>query len=392
MATCLSACGQDAAPMDVQPSAAAPAKCVPGSVTTCACERGASGGMTCASSGLGFGPCSCPASPAPQAGVSATGSVAQAGSTALPPSTVVTGPPPSASSAGTMAAPAGAAAPASNDESCYPLRAHGLAADTPFPVVAGTTDLYQCFMFTPPWKQTTQAVSFRSRIDNSKILHHWLLYQNRAPVKAGGMKCSGAHPEAALVAGWAVGGSDTVLPADVGIEMDMNGVTLEVHYNNPSTADVTDNSGVDVCVSKQARPHTAVVHWLGTSSLNLTGPGTITATCSPTYATGPITIVSSWPHMHKHGSRMVSTIIRADGRRETLLDKPFDFSYQVAFPTPAVLTTGDRVETACTYGSGPVRFGEGTSDEMCFDFVIAWPAGALVSTGGLTYSPNQCFR
>jgi hypothetical protein len=291
-----------------------------------------------------------------------------------------------------MAAAAGAAAPAANDESCYPLRAHGAAADSPFPIAAGTTDLYQCFMFTPPWKQTTQAVSFRSRIDNSKILHHWLLYQNRAPVQAGATPCSGAHPEAALVAGWAVGGSDTVLPADVGVEMDMNGVTLELHYNNPSTADLTDNSGVDVCVSKQARPHTAVVHWLGTTTLNLTGPGTITSTCSPTYAKGPITIVSSWPHMHKHGSHMVSTIIRADGRRETLLDKPFDFNYQVAFPTPAVLNTGDRVETVCTYGSGPVRFGEGTPDEMCFDFVIAWPAGALVSTGGLTYSPNQCFK
>ena len=288
---------------------------------------------------------------------------------------------------------AGTPAPApAADETCYPLRAHGSATDQPFPVVAGTTDLYQCFMFAAPWKQAIQAVSFRSKIDNSKILHHWLLYQNLAPVQAGARACSGAHPEAALIAGWAVGGSDTVLPEDVGIEMDTNGVTLELHYNNPSTNNLTDNSGVDVCVSKQPRPHTAVVHWLGTTSLNLTGGGTVTSMCSPTYGSGPITIVRSWPHMHKHGSHMVSTIVRASGQRETLLDKDFDFNYQVSFPTPAVLNMGDRVETSCTYGSGPVVFGEGTPSEMCFDFVIAWPAGALASTGGFTYSPNQCFR
>ena len=41
---------------------------------------------------------------------------------------------------------------------------------------------------------------------------------------------------------------------------------------------------------------------------------------------------------------------------------------------------GDSVRTTCTYdnpGSIPVTFGENTENEMCFDFVLAYPIDAL---------------
>jgi hypothetical protein len=47
-----------------------------------------------------------------------------------------------------------------------------------------------------------------------------------------------------------------------------------------------------------------------------------------------------------------------------------------------VVHPGDTLETRCFYENDtPDRagFGEGTRDEMCYGFITAWPAGALVS-------------
>jgi hypothetical protein len=44
------------------------------------------------------------------------------------------------------------------------------------------------------------------------------------------------------------------------------------------------------------------------------------------------------------------------------------------------LETGDQVITTCTYDNDTdkaVRFGEDTSDEMCFNFASYYPMGAL---------------
>jgi hypothetical protein len=51
--------------------------------------------------------------------------------------------------------------------------------------------------------------------------------------------------------------------------------------------------------------------------------------------------------------------------------------------------------TTCTYrndSASPVRYGINTSNEMCFNFVTAWPANVLqhgTHTGGIT---NPCLN
>lgn len=289
-----------------------------------------------------------------------------------------------------VAADAGPTGP----ETCYDFVAHNPGTKDPYTLPTGTKDLYFCWSFPAPWQSTVQGTSFKSIITNTQVVHHWLLYQNVTAQTEGGLPCIGAHPDAALVAGWAVGGSDTIMPSDVGMQMGTAGYTLEIHYNNATPQDVLDRSGVKVCVTTEPRPHTAAVHWLGTTSLSLVGAGDVSSTCTPNFANGPITIINSWPHMHKHGVHMKSIIMRSNGQQDTLIDKPFDFNYQISYPTPMVLNPGDTVQTTCSYGSGPVSFGEGSDQEMCFNFVTAWPAGSLSSVGfsSLQFTANQCFN
>jgi hypothetical protein len=46
---------------------------------------------------------------------------------------------------------------------------------------------------------------------------------------------------------------------------------------------------------------------------------------------------------------------------------------------------GDTLTTTCVYNNttdNTVTFGENTENEMCFNFVTAWPLNQLVSSGG----------
>jgi len=259
------------------------------------------------------------------------------------------------------------------DVTCYDVKARASATGDKYSVPT-TPDLYQCFQYAPPWgDKKVQVVRARPLIDNSQVIHHWNLYNTPDTVADGtNGGCSGAHPNAALIAGWAPGGKNLVLPDDVGLGTQPGGFSLEIHYNNKVGAGQLDGSGVELCVTEKMRPHEAAVHWLGTQNLNKLSA---TGTCTP-FTQTPVTIISSSPHMHLQGRHMKTVINRKDGTSEVLIDKPFDFNTQIAYPTPAVINPGDTLATTCTYAT-PTPFGQGTNEEMCYNFVMAYPAGGL---------------
>lgn len=263
--------------------------------------------------------------------------------------------------------------PTDPNVTCYKIVARASAANDKY-MVPTTPDLYECFNYAPPWgNKKVQLVSTRPIVDNAKVLHHWLLYNSDAAVTDGSHSdCVGAHPNSSLVAGWAPGGQSFTAPSDVGVQVASGGFTLETHFNNKEGEGQLDSSGVEVCVTEKMRPKEAGMHWLGTQNLN---KQMASGTCYPTN-TGDVTILQSTPHMHLQGRHMTTVINRAGGGTEMLLDKPFDFQTQVSYPTPAVIHKGDTLTTTCTFAT-PTPFGERTNDEMCYNFVLAYPAGAL---------------
>jgi hypothetical protein len=267
----------------------------------------------------------------------------------------------------------GSTDPLPPDVTCYTLTARASASGDKYSVPT-TPDMYRCFDYTPPWgNKEVQVVAARPIIDNDRVLHHWILYNRTANVTDGtNAECFGAHPDASFITGWAPGGDGMHLPDDVGLRTEAGGFTLELHYNNTIGAGELDASGVEVCVTEKFRPKEAAVHWLGSQNLNKI---TATGTCTP-INTEPVTIISSSPHMHLQGRHMKTVINRKAGGTEVLIDKPFDFSTQVSYDTPAVIQPGDTLTTTCTFAT-PTPFGTKTNEEMCYNFVVAYPAGQL---------------
>jgi hypothetical protein len=283
--------------------------------------------------------------------------------------------------AGASAGAGAAGAPAQDpDVQCYKFLANG-GSGTKYQV-PNTPDLYQCFYFDPPWgSDNVQGVSANYIVDNTSAIHHYILYTTPGGTANTSAACpGGAHRDGQFVVGWAPGATPMKMPADVGLVLPGPKYLLETHYNAKQPGQM-DASGIELCVTHKLRAQAAATHPLGQEGFS-SGPGDVHGTCVPK-GPFPIHVLWSMPHMHLKGTRMQTLIHRADGSTEILVDKPFNFMNQIAYDTPMLINKGDTLETICTYNA-PAQFGTGTNQEMCYDFITAWPAGALAGGPGYT--------
>ena len=275
---------------------------------------------------------------------------------------------------------------------CYEFRAHA-PGDKSKPFSVSThPDMYTNFTFMPPWTGVAYARSFRVLSGNASVIHHWLFYKNStAGIDGEVLPSLGVHPTGELVHGWAPGGSDLYLDPDVGLEMPGNvAYQLETHHYNATGMPQDDTAGVEVCVTPKAPRFVASVSWLGTDTIKGTSASGV---CKPKN-TEPIHIIGLQPHMHLKGTHMTAEITRADGSKEMLHDKPFDFQRQRSYPVRTTLMPGESIQTTCKY-SEPAVFGEGTDDEMCYAFTLYYPKLALTNgnpIAGLLHGPNTCLQ
>jgi cytochrome c5 len=297
--------------------------------------------------------------------------------------------------------------PDSDCEIMMEMRAHGGQTPddvTPYEAPTGG-DHYEVFYFKPTWSQKMHVIRMDPVIDNGAVLHHWLLY-----MEDGNGTGIGTHKadsglqsaESQLLSGWAPGNKSLPLGKEVGMQVIQGAnarFAMEVHYNtdaNPPNRN--DRSGVRLCLTSKLRPKEAGTHWLGTQAivnlLPLGGNYDAVGTCTTSAESH---IIAYSPHLHRNGRAQKSIVRHADGSSETLNDGPFDFNDQRIFPVTnaageVVVRPGDVVTTTCSYDASNVfTFGSGTSDEMCYNFVVAWPVGSLSNGApGLVGGKNTC--
>jgi len=116
------------------------------------------------------------------------------------------------------------------------IRAHASGSTTAkYPVPNPTNDSYVCFNFKSPFAAGEQAVAWAPIIDDARVVHHWILYGTDSTVTDGSIStnCAGTTLSATHVTGWAPGGGNSTLPAD------MRGALIQ-----------------DLCANRALRPHT----------------------------------------------------------------------------------------------------------------------------------------
>jgi hypothetical protein len=224
------------------------------------------------------------------------------------------------------------------------------------------------------------------KVDNKKILHHILLFQAPAAESADPFPCD-AFGSASwkLVAGWAPGGNNLELPPEAGYPEE-KGTThwvMQLHYNNAlnkNPAGESDQSGYELCTTDQLRPNDAGVVAFGSTKFDIPPRANHTIRCDYTLPSSfqNVKLFNASPHMHTRGAGMsTERLPGGNGAPEKIFEqKTFDFESQANYPINASVAPGDVMRTRCSWknpGDTTIKFGEGTAEEMCFDFIGYYP-------------------
>ncbi|KXZ41536.1 hypothetical protein GPECTOR_409g249 [Gonium pectorale] len=260
------------------------------------------------------------------------------------------------------------------------------------------TTNYLCTRVTLPSDRKYHLVGFRA-IVQSPLIHHMILFAcdrpPNPPAKAGDVyECLSAGGDGCTThyVGWAPGKMGIDYPPNVGLpigETDSTYFALQVHYNNPErVSGVVDASGFELRYTPRLRPYDAGILTLGQQAIAIPPgqrrftlkPNVCPSTCTSRLTT-PLRLLASGLHMHTLGRSIVTQHIRNGTELPPVGSKRFyDFDYQSSDPVPldsSILAPGDVLITTCTYDSrgrtNVTRYGEGTEDEMCFNFVLYYP-------------------
>jgi hypothetical protein len=254
---------------------------------------------------------------------------------------------------------------------------------------ATRSDDYRCFIVDPELDQDRFLAAFEVVPGDPRIVHHVILFtidsdaaERRAADLAAadpepGYTCFGSSllpaRDSRWVAGWAPGTPPTRYPPGTGIRLARgHRLVIQVHYN------VREGSGggqtrldLELAPSVEKRAEILPLADLGLQ----VPPGQALVYSEPFEVAIPgigAFIRGVFPHMHELGRKLHARIVHADGSATCLAEVPaWDFQWQQSyfFTEPLYVLSSDRIEVRCGYDTRsrtePVRWGEGTEDEMC---------------------------
>ncbi|HEY2745578.1 MAG TPA: hypothetical protein VGL86_13170 [Polyangia bacterium] len=266
------------------------------------------------------------------------------------------------------------------------------------------SDEYRCFIIDPALTATFNLIAVGVHSTNPAIVHHTIVYAQLPADKAAvdaldaadplpGYECFGGPGWAGAieVGAAAVGSQPLAFPNGSGAPLPAaTRYVVQVHYN-------FDNGRGANRIAVQAwsaATLTQIPH--GLSTVNYTfdipaGAVSVTATAMGQFTNAPVNgtqtrpglLWAAFPHMHQLGTQIRVDLIHADGSKSCVIDIPkWDFHWQGSyqFTQPIPVAAGDQLQTTCVWDNSAthqpivdgqpqaprdVRFGEGSTDEMC---------------------------
>lgn len=299
---------------------------------------------------------------------------------------------------------------------------------------AGSIDDYRCFILDPQQSENTLITAIQVLPEKVRQVHHVIVFkptsaeaQSKAEQMLGadgkaGFPCFGAAGVPSTIVGlWAPGGqsremSDPDTGQILGLPLEAGRkLIVQVHYNSASGS-APDQSSIAVKFKKTAIP----VKWMVLANFLLSlQPGLADVASDDTqgnrwwqtvdqiytrgladeYITGggllsllkgellalvlnqpdarDFKVYGVAPHMHTLGKSISVSRIPEGGAEQCLARVPqFDFRWQGGynFTRPITISKTDKLKVGCTFNTTgrteKVKFGEGTSDEMCLAFLL----------------------
>ena len=248
-----------------------------------------------------------------------------------------------------------------------------------YPGSAGPDDLYWCYVLDPALGAASDLTAMNIVPGQKNEVHHVIVFRDpggkgSAGQPAAGYECNGAPGE--MLTGWVPGSGPLQLPSGVGMTISPGDkLLMQVHYHrDPAVAATPDSTAVDLYFSPTTTPEHAYVVWAGTPLFTIPANATGYAVNSTCTVNGTWKLLGVAPHMHQHATKFNANIQAASGNACLMNIPHWDFGWQGGYflQEPVMLQAGDKVTTSCTYDNATasqIKFGEATTDEMCFGFL-----------------------
>jgi peroxiredoxin/mono/diheme cytochrome c family protein len=305
-----------------------------------------------------------------------------------------------------------------------------LTVSEEFQVGPSGNDLFRCFVLPTNLTEDKYVTAVEVRPSNPRVVHHTLQYidtdgkgrklekkeqdrkqkdgeLDRGPGYSSNMGI-GFLPRGGL-SGWAPGNLPRYLPEGTGYFLPKNSdIVVQVHYHRNGRLEKdrtsiglyfakkpvkTPYKGMVIAGGDRGRRQFSFVIPAGAEDFKLTGNLWVDQDC---------TLYSVMPHMHMVGKKIRVTMTPPDGKAQTLVAiTDWDYNWQETYmlKKPLKVKAGTRFAVEAVYDNSAknpnnpfnppqkVRFGEQTTNEMCFVFL-----GATSDTPGrikVRYLPKK---
>jgi len=277
-----------------------------------------------------------------------------------------------------------------------------------FKIPADGNDIYRCFVIPTNYAEDRWVRAANVVPGSPRVVHHMFLFVDisgggRAREAAGGGPGFNAFGAVGLpIVGqlglWAPGVVPHPLPDGTGYFLPKGAdIILQVHYH-PIGKEETDQSRIGLYFCKQPVDKRVRCMPIGVPAKMLRiPPGESNCVFwAEQNIPGDITVLQVYPHMHLVGREIAAVATLAD---DTVLPiiriKDWDFRWQNFFTlkTPLHLPAGSRVRLEARYDNSssnprnpnhppaPVKFGLGTTDEMCLLYLFYTVDSEMVTVG-----------
>lgn len=259
-------------------------------------------------------------------------------------------------------------------------------------------DVYRCFIVSNPFDETAYVKAVDVIPGDRRIVHHVILYIDETSTagklddqeEGPGYTCFGGPgfdiSFSSMLGGWAPGTVPRPLPEGIAIQIPKKGrLVMQVHYY-PVGRTGEDTTRVGIYFSKD--PVERRLYYIpivndkfeippGNANYEVTQNETVPFLLAAK-------IVQIFPHMHKLG-RQIRVDAQAPGqeKKPLIYINDWDFNWQgfYNYKEPVPVPGGTRLNMSCIFDNSdlnpnnpnnplkPVRWGEGTDDEMCITFL-----------------------
>ena len=249
--------------------------------------------------------------------------------------------------------------------------------------VPAGSEAYLCFAVdAPSWAGEALSAIAWEVPDGPVALHHATLMATPSTVTAGSLPCDAMPDVFSVLALRAPGMTAFVLPPGVAMSVPDGTRRFVVEAHVLRVAEGAP-SALAVTLSRPAAAPAHVASWVAVPApIPVIRPHDTASSRASCRFGGETHVAFDWPHMHRLGKTFHGRIVRADGTVEPLVDvNQWRFDEQPFHAVDATLAAGDSVETECTWENPTSDFvfaGRLSSDEMCNQGLIVWPATSVV--------------